>query len=81
MFPRKLSEVIINVTTKFLAGELEGDFVRSDRDNFSVWRFVKITYQRCDVNLIRIDLLLEMLEHNINLSGPIILLKRMTSRI
>jgi len=27
LFPKKLSEVIINVTAKSLAGELEGDFI------------------------------------------------------
>ena len=41
----------------------------------------KVTYQRCDVNLTRIHLLLEMFEHNSNLSGPVILLKRMTSGV
>ena len=41
----------------------------------------KVTCQRCDVNLTRIHLLLEVLEHNSNLSGPIVLLKRMTSGI
>ena len=30
----------------------------------------KAICQRCDVNLIRIHLLLEVLEHNSNLSGP-----------
>ena len=40
----------------------------------------KATYHRCDVNLIRIHLLLKVLEHNSNLSGPVVLLKRMTSR-
>ena len=29
----------------------------------------------------RIDLLLEVLEHNSNLSGPVVLLKRMTSGV
>ena len=41
----------------------------------------KATCQRCDVNLTRIHLLLEMLEHNSNLSGPVVLLKRMTSGV
>ena len=36
-----MSEVIINITIKSLAGILEGDFVRSDRDSFSAWGFVK----------------------------------------
>jgi len=76
-----LSEIIINVTTKFFAGELEGDFVRSDRNNFSAWRFVKVTCQRCDVNLTRIYLLLEVFEQNSNLNGPVILLKRMASGV
>jgi len=49
LFPNKLSKVIINVTIKFLAGELEGEFVQSDRENFSTWGFVKATYQRCNV--------------------------------
>jgi len=35
-----LSEVIINVTTKFLAGELERDYIWSDCNNFSAWGFV-----------------------------------------
>jgi len=30
-----LSEIIINITTKFLAGKLEGDFVQSERDRFT----------------------------------------------
>jgi len=79
LFPENLSEVIINITTKFLTGELEGDFVRSDRDNFSAWRFVKVTCQRYDINLIMIHLLSEAFEYNDNLSGPVILLKRITS--
>ena len=37
--------------------------------------------QRCGVNLTRIDLLLKVLKHNSNLSGPNVLLKRMTSGI
>ena len=41
----------------------------------------KATCQRCDVNLTRIHLLSEVFEHNSNLSGPVILLKRMTSRV
>ena len=41
LFLKKLSEVIINVTIKSLARELEGDFVKSDRDSFSAWGFVK----------------------------------------
>jgi len=69
------------ITTNFLAEKLKGDFVRSDCDNFFAWRFVKVTYQRCDVNLIRIHLLLEVFEHNSNLSGPIILLKRMATGV
>jgi len=36
-----LSEININVTTKLLTGELKGDFVRSDRENFSAWGFYK----------------------------------------
>jgi len=64
-----LSEVIINVTsrnscggliTKFLTGELEEDFVRSDRDKFSAWGFIKVTCQKCDVNLTKVHVLLEM---------------------
>ena len=45
-------------------------------------RFVgtcKATCQRCDVNLTRIHLLLEVIEHNSNLSGLVVLLNRMTS--
>jgi len=76
-----LSDVIINVTTKFFAGKLEGDFVRNDRDNFSAWGFVKMTCQRCNINLVRIHLLLEVFEHNNNLSGPAILSQRMTSEV
>ena len=34
-----------------------------------------------DVNLIRIHLLLEVLEHNSNLSRPVVLLKKMTSGV
>ena len=41
----------------------------------------KATCQRYDVNLTRIRLLLEVFEHNSNLSGPVILLKRMTSGV
>ena len=41
----------------------------------------KATCQRCDVNLTRIHLLLEVLEHNSNLSGPVVLLKRMTGGV
>ena len=41
----------------------------------------KANCQRCDVNLTRIHLLLEGFEHNSNLSGPVILLKRMTSGV
>ena len=41
----------------------------------------KATCQRCDVNLTRIHLLLEVFEQNSNLSGPVILLKRMTSGV
>ena len=41
----------------------------------------KAVCQRCDVNLTRIDLLLEVLEHNSNSSGPVVLLKRMTSGV
>ena len=76
-----MSEVIINETTKFLAGELEGDFVRSDHDNFSTWGFVKATCQRCGINLTRIHLLLEVFKHNNNLSGHAILLKGMASGV
>jgi len=43
LFLEKLSEVIVNVTTKFLAGELKGDFIWSDHDNFSGWGLVKVT--------------------------------------
>ena len=39
----------------------------------------KATCQRCDVNLTRIHLPLEVFEHNSNLSGPVILLKRKRS--
>jgi len=46
------------MTNKFLAGELEGDFVRSDRDKFSAWGFIKVTYQRSDINLIEVHVLL-----------------------
>ena len=41
----------------------------------------KATCQRCDVNLTMIHLLSEVFEHNNSLSRPIILLKRMTSRV
>ena len=41
----------------------------------------KATCQRCDVILTRIHLLSEAFEHNSNLSGPVILLKRMTSGV
>ena len=41
LFRKKLLEIIINVTTKSLTGELEEDFVRSDRDSFPAWEFVK----------------------------------------
>ena len=41
----------------------------------------KATCQRCDVNLTRIQLLSEVFEHNSKLSGPVILLKRMTSGV
>ena len=41
----------------------------------------KATCQSCDVNLTMIHLLLEVFEYNSNLSGPIILLKRMTSGV
>jgi len=41
----------------------------------------KVTYQRCDVNLTRIHLLLGVLEHNSNLSGQVVLLKRKTSGV
>jgi len=41
----------------------------------------KATCQRCDVNLTRIHLLSEVFEHNSNLSGLVILLKRMTSGV
>ena len=41
----------------------------------------KETCPRCDVNLTRIHLLLEVLEHNSNLSGPVVLLKRMTGGV
>ena len=81
MFRKKLSEVIINIKTKFLTGELKGDFVRSDHDNFSAWGFVTVTCQGCDINLIRIHLLLDMFSHNSNSSGPVILLKRMASGV
>jgi len=37
LFPKVFSEISI----KSLAGELEGDFVRSDRNSFSAWGFVK----------------------------------------
>ena len=43
--------------------------------------FCKATCQRCDVNLTRIHLLLEVLEHNSHFSGPVVLLKRMTSGV
>ena len=38
----------------------------------------KATCQRCNVNLTRIHLPLEVLEHNSNLSEFVVLLKRMT---
>jgi len=38
-----MSEVIINVTTESLAGNLKGDFVRSNHDSFSAWGFIKAT--------------------------------------
>jgi len=41
----------------------------------------KETCPRCDVNLTRIHLLLEVLENNSHLSGPVVLLKRMTSGV
>ena len=41
----------------------------------------KATCQRCDVNFIRIHLLSEVLEHNSNLSEPVILLKEITSGV
>ena len=41
LFPKKLLEIVINVTIKYLAGELEEDFVRSDSDSFFAWGFVK----------------------------------------
>ena len=41
----------------------------------------KAPCQRCDVNLTRIHLLLEVLERNSNLSEPAVLLKRMTSGV
>ena len=41
----------------------------------------KAICQRCDVNLIRIHLLLEVLERNSNLSGLVVLLKIMTSGV
>jgi len=44
LFPEKLSEIIINITTKFLAGELERDFVRSERDKFAAGNF-EITHR------------------------------------
>ena len=64
-----------------MLGNLNEDFIRSDRDSFSVWGFVKETYQRCDVNLTKIHLLLEVFEHNNNLIRSVILLKRMASEI
>ena len=80
LFSKKLSDVIINITTKFLAWKLEGDFVWSERDKFTVGDF-EITYQRCDVNLGKIHLLLEVFVHNSNLSERVILLKRMASEV
>ena len=41
----------------------------------------KAIFQRCDVNLKRIHLLLEVLKRNSNLSEPVVLLKRMTSGV
>ena len=47
---KELSEVIINMAIKlgkigykFLVGELERDFARSDRDKFSAWGFTRVT--------------------------------------
>jgi len=49
--------------------------------NFIVGDF-EMTCQRCHVNLIRIHLLLGWdVEHNSNMSGPIILLKIMKSGV
>jgi len=64
-----------------LLGNLEGDFVRSDRNNFSAWGFVKAACQRYTINLTKIHLLLELFEHNSNLSGPASLWQRMTSEV
>ena len=74
-------ELKINITTKFLVGGLKGDFFRSDHDNYSSRRFVKVTCQKCDVNLTRIHLLLKVFKHNSNLSESVILLKRMASGV
>ena len=36
IYKELLSKVIVNVTTKKLAGELKGDFFRTERDKFSI---------------------------------------------
>ena len=81
LFLEKLFEVNNTIIIKFLVGELNGYFVRINRDNYSAWGFVKVFCQRFDINLTRNHLLLEVFEYNINLSGPAILLKRMASRV
>jgi len=35
---------------KFYSGEFRRGIVRSDRDNYSTWGFIKVTCLRCDVN-------------------------------
>jgi len=47
----------------------------------TLWGSCKAICQRCDINLTRIHLLLEVLEPNSNLSEPVVLLKRMTSGV
>ena len=47
----------------------------------TLWGFVKQFVRGCDVNLIGIYLLLEVLEHNSKSSQPVVLLKRMTSGV
>ena len=49
-------ELIINVTTKFLAREFKRRFLSEVIDSFSSWGLVKVNSQKCDVNLTRIHL-------------------------
>jgi len=47
-----------DIGCKFLVGELERDFARSDRDKFSPWGFTRMTCQRFDVNFTKARVLL-----------------------